>query len=195
MNNMNFGVPNLRIKKEEKYPDQGVITFLPVEKEGGGRKMILNDKALELLNLTDASNQISFSFSGSRTFIVNTSGSIGTSGLKVGKTTQGFADKKHYSYIKTRQYGLTDADTLELFFVETEQKFNGNSVYELQMMNETEDQKITEDFKNSDAEVSNILDEEEQKEADEHGYETGMEMVVNEVNYVNPELMKDNLNA
>lgn len=130
MNNLNFGVPNLREKKEEKYTDVGVLTFHPTG-EGLGRKMELNTKALELLKADDTNNQVSFSFAGQDIYIVNTSGVDNASGLKIGKTTNGFSDKKHYNFIKGSMFKLSDSETLELFFEETENEFNGNMVFKL----------------------------------------------------------------
>lgn len=130
MNNLNFGVPNLREKKEEKYTEVGVLTFRPTG-EGLGRKMDLNTKALELLKADDTNNQVSFSFAGQDIYIVNTSGIDNASGLKIGKTTNGFSDKKHYNFIKVSMFKLADSETLELFFEETENEFNGNKVFKL----------------------------------------------------------------
>lgn len=127
---MEFGLPKSRQQKTEKYTNEGVLTFMPTG-PGMGRKMELNTKALELLNITDTSNQISFSFSGADIYIVNTSGLENCSGLKVGKTTNGFADKKHYEFIKTKTYNLKEEDTLELFLEETTNEFNGNKVFKL----------------------------------------------------------------
>lgn len=127
---MEFGLPKSRQQKTEKYTNEGVLTFMPTG-PGMGRKMELNTKALELLNISDSSNQISFSFSGADIYIVNTSGTENCSGLKVGKTSNGFADKKHYEFIKTKTYNLKEEDTLELFLEETSNEFNGNKVYKL----------------------------------------------------------------
>lgn len=127
---LQFGIPALRAKKEEKYTNIGTVTFLPTG-EKLGRKIQLNSKALEMLNITENSNQVSFSFSGADIYIVNTSGTENCSGLKVGKTSNGFADKKHYEYIKTKTYNLKEEDTLELFLEETNNEFNGNKVYKL----------------------------------------------------------------
>lgn len=145
MNNLNFGVPNLREKKEEKYTEVGVLTFHPTG-EGLGRKMELNTKALELLKADDKNNQVSFSFAGQDIYIVNTSGVDNASGLKIGKTTNGFSDKKHYNFIKVSMFKLDDSETLELFFEKTENEFNGNMVFKLvkepfiqEQVNETEE--------------------------------------------------------
>lgn len=126
---MEFGIPNRKNKKEEKY-NVPVLTFLPTG-PGLGRKMELNQAAMEALNISEGNNQVSFSFSGADIYIVNTSGVENVSGLKVGKTSNGFADKKHYEFIKTKTYNLKEEDTLELFLIETENSFNNNTVYKL----------------------------------------------------------------
>lgn len=164
---MLFGIPALRQTKTEKYTDQGVITFLPTG-EKLGRKMELNTKALELLNITNTENQISFSFSGADIYIVNTSGCDNCSGLKVGKTTNGFADKKHYEFIKTKTYNLKEEDTLELFLEETMNEFNGNKVYKL-VSNQPEqkdwhDQGTAQDLYTSTKDQANELYSDEQPE-------------------------------
>lgn len=127
---LNFGVPNQREKREEKYPTIAVMTLEPTG-EGLGRKMHFNDTALALLGVTETKTQLSFSFSGNDVFIVNTSGIDNCAGLNVGKTTNGFSDKKHYNFIKGRIHQMDDASTLELFFEETENEFNGNKVFKL----------------------------------------------------------------
>lgn len=130
MNNMNFGIPKVRERKIEKYPGVALLTFHPTG-EGLGRKMELSEAAIDLLKLESSFNQVSFSFSGVDIYIVNTSGVENASGLKVGKTTNSFSDKKHYNFIKENMHNLSESDELELFFEETEQEFNGNKVFKL----------------------------------------------------------------
>lgn len=170
MNNLNFGVPNLREKKEEKYTDVGVLTFHPTG-EGLGRKMELNSKALELLKADDKNNQISFSFNGQEIYIVNTSGIENTSGLKIGKTTNGFSDKKHYNFIKEKMFGIADSETLELFFKETEQEFNENKVFKLvrqiELVDDVLDQQDPEESLNEDLDDNGILKEETYTDSEE----------------------------
>jgi hypothetical protein len=158
---MEFGLPKSRQQKVEKYTDQGVITFLPTG-ENLGRKMELNQKAIELLNITNTENQISFSFSGADIYIVNTSGCDNCSGLKVGKTTNGFADKKHYEFIKTKTYNLKEEDTLELFLEETSNEFNGNKVFKL-VSNANQDSQPSQDTITKD-QVNELYSDEQHSE-------------------------------
>lgn len=132
---LNFGVPKIRQAKEEKYPATGVLILLPTS-EGLGRKMELNKKAIELLDITNTNNQISFSFSGDEIYMVNTSNS-GVKGLKVGKTNNGFSDKKHYEFIK-KKFNLSESDELELFFEKTENEYNDYKVFKLVRNNTVE---------------------------------------------------------
>ena len=127
---MEFGIPKVRQEKKEKYENEGVLTFLPTG-EKLGRKVILNKKAIEMLNINGSNNQISFSFNGKEIYIVNTSDNENVAGLKIGKVSNGFADKKHYEHIKSKIFGLQPEDELELFMYETENKFNGNPVFGL----------------------------------------------------------------
>lgn len=127
---MEFGVPKIRQAKVEKYPNDGCFTFLPTG-EKLGRKVILNQKAIEKLSIEGANNQISFSFNGDDIYVVNTSGIENCAGLKVGKTSNAFADKKQYEYIKTNIYKLKEEDELELFLEDTDNVFNENVVYKL----------------------------------------------------------------
>jgi hypothetical protein len=127
---MEFGVPRVRQAKVEKYLNEGCFTFMPTG-EKLGRKVVLNDKAIEMLDIEGSNNQISFSFNGDDIYVVNTSGIENCAGLKVGKTTNAFADKKQYEYIKTNIYELQPEDELELFLEETENIFNNNKVFKL----------------------------------------------------------------
>lgn len=177
---MEFGVPNLRNKRENKYDDKAVIIFHPTA-EGMGRKMELSEKAIEMLNLTDKNNQVSFSFTGADIYIVNTS-NTGVAGLKVGKTTNGFSDKKHYNFIKgPKHYNMPDSDELVLCLVETEQEYNDNKVYKLVKQCENapcsnhalfqEEDVIMKDFEHTDAEAERML------ESDEQGYNESKEQL------------------
>ncbi len=131
---LNFGVPKIRQAKEEKYPATGVLILLPTA-EGLGRKFELNKKAIELLDITNTNNQVSFSFSGDEIYMVNTSDS-GVKGLKVGKTNNGFSDKKHYEFIK-KKFNLSESDELELFLEKTDNEYNGYKVFKLVKINNT----------------------------------------------------------
>ena len=125
---MEFGLPSIKAKKQEKYEDLGVVTFLPTA-PGKARKITFNTKALEMLNLTDEANRISFSFTGNSVYLVNTSGVDGVAGLPVSKTSKSISDKKHYEYVKYSINNSSEKDELELFLHKTENEFNGNTVY------------------------------------------------------------------
>ena len=127
---MQFGIPKVRQTKKEKYENEGVLTFLPTG-EGLGRKVVFNQKAIEMLNINGSNNQISFSFNGENIYIVNTSGTDSVAGLKVGKISNGFSDKKHYEHIKYKMFNLLPENELELFLSKTENNFNDNPVYML----------------------------------------------------------------
>lgn len=154
---LKFGIPNLKQKKQEKYNNVGVLTILPTG-EGLGRKMELNAFAIKQLGLTDKDNQVSFSFQGDTIYIVNTSNS-GIAGFKIGKTTNGFSDKKHYEYIKGKIFKMPESDSLELFFNETENEFNGNKVF--QLTKEFNTTNFDKSFEKLDEEVDKILEKEE----------------------------------
>lgn len=162
---MNFGLPDQRIKKENKYKGISALIFHPVDGEGKGRKMELTEEALDMLNLDSSKNQISFSFSGADIYIVNTSGCDNCAGLKVGKTTNGFSDKKHYDFIKKKTFGLGDTEELVLYLDKTENEYLGNPVFKLYKTQgntflDTIDE-TQEDFKHSDNDAEDLLISEE----------------------------------
>lgn len=126
-NIMEFGLPKVKAQKKEKYENTGVLTFLPTG-PGLGRKIVFNAKAVEILEITDDENKISFSFSGNDIYIVNTSNSS-VSNLSVSKTAKSISDKKHYEYIKYTINNSSEKDELELFLIPTEREFNGKKVF------------------------------------------------------------------
>lgn len=134
MSELIFGIPLKRIKKENKYAGKAVLVFHPTG-EGLGRKMELSEDAINMLDITTSNNQVSFAFSENEIYMVNTSNS-GVKGLKVGKTNNGFSDKKHYEFIK-KKFNLSEADELELFFEETVNEYNGYKVFKLVRTNNT----------------------------------------------------------
>jgi len=132
MSELIFGIPLIRNKKENKYAGKAVLVFHPTG-EGLGRKMELSEDAVNMLDINSANNQVSFSFSGDEIYMVNTSNS-GVKGLKVGKTNNGFSDKKHYEFIK-KKFNLSESDELVLFFEPTENEYNGYKVFKLARTN------------------------------------------------------------
>lgn len=134
----NFGVPNLRLKKEEKYPDMGVLTMLPLEKKGGGRKIELNSKAIELLGIDtqDENNRIAFSFSPGTTkiYIANRTGEKTKSDIKVTKQ-ESVSDKRYYEYIKKLLgFEVEGQEAVELKLTNVVGNYNNNPVYEVELL-------------------------------------------------------------
>ena len=106
---MEFGVPNQRKKKEEKYPNEGVLTFCKLGKKGSGRKIEFNTKAAELLGLDDKDAYVVFSFSNGISIGNGEQAGIPKEHrIKVTKNTpRRISDKRTYEYIVK----LEDLDT------------------------------------------------------------------------------------
>ena len=102
---MNFGVPNQRRKREEKYPDTPVITIDIDGGKGSTRKMYLNDKAIELLGLPENNAMVAFHFpmDNPKNIAIYNGDQAGIPKdicLRVTKThPRGIGDKKTYQYI------------------------------------------------------------------------------------------------
>lgn len=99
---MNFGVPNQRRSstKVEKYPNIPVATLVIAEK-GKARSILLNEKAVEMLNLPDEDAQVAFSFDNGIT-ILNADQDNIPEEIKINVTKASprrFSDKKTYEYI------------------------------------------------------------------------------------------------
>lgn len=130
---MDFGIPQLRKAKKEKYEFDGVITFEPTG-EKKARRMVFNAKAIELLKFSkdeEVVNQIAFSFSGKQVFIANVTGLTNVNEAEV-KKNMTVSHKKYYEYIKDL-FEKSEGDEVEFFLHETENEFNGVKVYELKL--------------------------------------------------------------
>lgn len=127
---MDFGVPNLRKAKKEKYEHFGVITLEPTGVKLA-RKMNFNTKAKELLKIDDKGviNQVAFSFMGNDIFIANVNGLTGVSEVKLTKEGN-ISNKKYYEHIK-KLINKDEADEVEFFLKSTPNEFNGVQVFEL----------------------------------------------------------------
>ena len=70
---MNFGVPSLRVKREETFPNNAILTIGIDGGKGTSRQMSFNKLASEVLGLDDKS-QVAFSFNPEtrEAYIVNT---------------------------------------------------------------------------------------------------------------------------
>lgn len=135
---LNFGVPNLRTKKEEKYPNDGVLTVKALEKKGNGRKIEFNPKAIEMLGIDveNEKNRVAFSFVAGTTkiYIANRTGEDTKQDIKVTKQ-ESISDKRYYEYIK-KLLGLdiNGQEDVELKLTNVAGKYNGNNVYEVELL-------------------------------------------------------------
>lgn len=135
---LNFGVPNLRTKKEEKYPNDGVLTVKALEKKGNGRKIEFNPKAIEMLGIDveNEKNRVAFSFIAGTTkiYIANRTGEDTKQDVKVTKQ-ESISDKRYYEYIK-KLLGLdiNGQEDVELKLTNVAGNYNGNNVYEVELL-------------------------------------------------------------
>lgn len=135
---LNFGVPNLRTKREEKYPNDGVLTVKALEKKGGGRKIEFNPKAIEMLGIDveNDKNRVAFSFIAGTTkiYIANRTGEDTKQDIKVTKQ-ESISDKRYYEYIK-KLLGLDieGQEDVELKLTNVAGNYNGNNVYEVELL-------------------------------------------------------------
>lgn len=107
---VNFGVPNQRARKQEKYPDTPVVTFKAIdgESKGKSRKISFNPKAVETLKL-DKKATVCFLFSDSIVGIANgnQTGIPEKAKLKVTKNTpRRVSHKKTYDFA-SKKLGFT----------------------------------------------------------------------------------------
>lgn len=148
---MNFGVPNQRRVRVEKYPDKPVMTLLGYDdtKKGSGRKVEFNKKATELLGLPENNATVAFSFTDDGIFVANgsQSGIPDDYGLRITKTVpRSFSNKSHYEYI-VKVFELdTDIDN-EFSISETSRDEDGVTVYAITpLVSDTNDQDSITDF-------------------------------------------------
>lgn len=103
---MNFGVPNQKQKKEEKYPNLAVATVLIDGGKGTSRAISFNKKACELLKL-DEEAKIAFSFD-KKVLVMNADQSAvpDAYGIKVTKNApRRISEKKTYQFM-SKMLGL-----------------------------------------------------------------------------------------
>lgn len=53
-----FGIPKRVVENKERYPDTPVITMERVEDKGFNRRFVLNNKAIELLQVIPGISQV-----------------------------------------------------------------------------------------------------------------------------------------
>lgn len=130
--NIEFGVPSQRNKTIEQYPTQPVLTVLAIaEKKGSSKKVAFNKTAITELGFEEDSN-VSISFSGHKTLLVNTSGMELSEALKITKgSPRSFSSSKYYGYIsKLNNLDNSVDNDFSLVKVENED-YEGRDVYEL----------------------------------------------------------------
>lgn len=150
---MNFGVPNLKLVKKvaEKYPNEAVITLTAVVEKGQSRKFELNPKAVEFLGFTKENlkplveggepvkGELAFSFDDqNRILVVNVTGKNIAKTLVYKPSTTSLSDKRTYDYVR-RLLNIGEEHSLELFLHQTPNNFDGNIVYELKPISNTDE--------------------------------------------------------
>lgn len=198
---MNFGVPNLKPVKQEKY-NEPVITLVAIEKEGQSRKFELNKHAQEVLKLTKTDlapateggevikGELAFSFDDQgRILIVNTTGYNVGAALTYKPSTKSLSDKRTYDYVR-RLMNTPEEQILELFLHQTPNSFNGNTVYELKKISNV-DQNLAPVETMEDHLTEEVIVEEEQPIVSEQAVEYVAEETVNEVVNETPEVTEE----
>jgi hypothetical protein len=98
-----FGIPTVRSKKEEKYPNDAVLTMLAVGEKGTAKKIDINTFAVEQLEfLLDGNDKANFAFTmvdnEQKVFFANTSTMENPTNINVTKQAT-FSNKKMYEYL------------------------------------------------------------------------------------------------
>ena len=98
-----FGVPTVRSKQEEKYPDMGVITMLADAGKGTSKKLDLNTFLVDELELKlDGNDMVNFAFTmeeGEKVvYFANTTHIENPSNIRVTKQAT-LSNKKMYDYL------------------------------------------------------------------------------------------------
>ena len=110
---MNFGVPSQRVKKEEAFPSNAILTVGIDGGKGTSRTMSFNKIASEMLGLGDKS-KVAFSFDpAGEVFIVNTDTVIAAApnGIRVTKgIPRKVSCKKTYNYLVKSHHLDTDVE-------------------------------------------------------------------------------------
>ena len=97
-----FGIPKRVVENKERYPDTPVITMERVEDKGFNRRFVLNNKAIELLQVIPGISQVCFAFDGENSAYISKNATEDS--LMVGKN-MAFSNKKYYEYI-SKMYKL-----------------------------------------------------------------------------------------
>jgi len=104
---MNFGVPSQRVKREEEFPNNAILTIGIDGGKGTSRQMSFNKLASDVLRLDDKS-QVAFSFNPDtcEAYLVNTDivKAAASNGIRVTKgTPRKISHKKTYNYFTKLQ--------------------------------------------------------------------------------------------
>ena len=91
-----FGIPKREIVSKEKYPSLPVLTMEHVEDKGFNRRFVLNNKAVELLQVIPGVSQVIFAFDGDGEAYISKYTSEDS--VLVGKN-MAFSNKKYYDHI------------------------------------------------------------------------------------------------
>ena len=97
MENLQWGVPTQRTRKEEKFKTP-VITLNSLAKKGAGRKMQFNKAAQEALGLEAGEFYITFGFSNGTIVVLASDEEKNPSSLKITKSYS-ISNKKTFEYI------------------------------------------------------------------------------------------------
>jgi hypothetical protein len=134
---LNFGVPSQRARKEEKYPNQAVVTMTAYKGKGTAKKFEFNKKACEALFLEDGS-EVSISFHEGNILIVNTTGQE-VENYKVTKgNPRSFSNAKVYEYF-TKFLSLSNDVENEFSLEALQETHNNMHIFKLSLMNAEEE--------------------------------------------------------
>lgn len=112
---IHFGIPKREIVSKEKYPSLPVLTMEHVEDKGFNRRFVLNEKAIQLLQVIPGVSQVIFAFDGDGEAYISKYTSEDS--VLVGKN-MAFSNKKYYDHISKlyklqsnvdNEFELTDA--------------------------------------------------------------------------------------
>lgn len=110
-----FGIPKREVVNKEKYPTLPVLTMEHVEDKGFNRRFVLNEKAIQLLQVIPGVSQVIFAFDGDGEAYISKYTSEDS--VLVGKN-MAFSNKKYYDHISKlyklqsnidNEFELTDA--------------------------------------------------------------------------------------
>ena len=102
-NELVFGIPTQRSKKEEKYPNEAVLTMLAEGEKGTAKKIDINTYAVEQLEFKlDGNDKANFAFTmegeEKAVYFANTSNIENPSNINVTKQAT-FSNKRMYEYL------------------------------------------------------------------------------------------------